>query len=416
MDKPDRDNSKTVNAEQEYRLMLQQFPDSPLVPQANQRLREVQEVLAAREATVASFYASRTPPSWPAAIARYQTVVDSYPLYSHLDDVLVGLGDAYEAEARFVRALKPNPGANNAQREQIESGKARLIKIYDDQAIAAYSKVILEHSAAAHVEDARDRLVGMGAPVPNPTPEQVAASTALEGSRGQYTLSKRATMLFLNKSDTVPAATIGDPPLEDAKPTLAPTIVRQSQADYAASMNASFSAPPSSTSPAVTPAVAPASDGPAPASTAPPSLQEVPTGGAASPSINTNVPQSSPAGGTNSMGIEIVRPSDSSAPVTAPATPPAFPGAATPAATPAQPRDTTGGIGPVGPKDTTTLAPIEGAAKAPDVINDAAGTSNPPAQATPVDSKKKPKVACDKSDESCSKHKPKKGLGKLNPF
>jgi outer membrane protein assembly factor BamD len=114
------------------------------------------------------------------------------------------------------------------------------------------------------------------------------------------------------------------------------------------------------------------------------------------------------------MGIEIVRPSDSSAPVTAPATPPAFPGTATPA-TPAQPRDTTGGIGPVGPKDATPLAPIEKAAKAPDAVNDAAGTSNPPVQPAPANAKK-PKVACDKSDESCSKHKPKKGLGKLNPF
>ena len=57
---------------------------------------------------------------------------------------------------------------------------------------AAYRKVVLEHSAAPHVEDARDRLVGMGLPVPTPTPEQVAASEALENSRGQYTLSKRA--------------------------------------------------------------------------------------------------------------------------------------------------------------------------------------------------------------------------------
>ena len=68
--------------------MLQQFPDSPLVPQAKQRLREVQEVLASREANIAAFYAQRTPPNWPAAIARYQTVVDTYPLYSHMDDVL----------------------------------------------------------------------------------------------------------------------------------------------------------------------------------------------------------------------------------------------------------------------------------------------------------------------------------------
>jgi outer membrane protein assembly factor BamD len=417
MDKPDRDYTKTVSAEQEYRLMLQQFPDSPLVPQANQRLREVQETLAAREATIASFYATRTPPDWPAAIARYQTVVDTYPLYSHLDDVLVGLGDAYAAEARFVRSLKANPGAGNAQREQVEAGKARLQRIYDGQAAAAFNKVVLEHAAAAHVEDAKDRLVGMGLPVPTPTPEQLAASTALENSRGQYTLSKRATLLFLNKSDTVPAATVGDPPLEDAKPTLAPTIVRQAQADYMASMNGSSSTQAAGTSnlSAETPAAGTTADAPAPAAAAPLSFQAVPTGGAGSgsgPAV-TNVPQSSPSVG-NSMGIEIVRPENSSAPITAPATPPAFPGTAAPATTPAKPADATGGIGPVGPKDATPLAPIEKAAKAPEAINDAAAAPQT-VQPAPANGKK-PKVACDKSDESCSKHKPKKGLGKLNPF
>ena len=54
MDKPDRDYSKAMHAEEEYRLMLQQFPDSTLVPQAKQRLREVQEVLATREAEIAA--------------------------------------------------------------------------------------------------------------------------------------------------------------------------------------------------------------------------------------------------------------------------------------------------------------------------------------------------------------------------
>ena len=56
MDKPDRDYSKATHAEQEYRLMLQQFPESTLVPQAKQRLREVQEVMATREAEIAHFY------------------------------------------------------------------------------------------------------------------------------------------------------------------------------------------------------------------------------------------------------------------------------------------------------------------------------------------------------------------------
>ncbi len=58
MDKPDRDYSKVIHAEEEYRLMLQQYPESSLVPQAKQRLREVQEVMATREAAIAAFYAT----------------------------------------------------------------------------------------------------------------------------------------------------------------------------------------------------------------------------------------------------------------------------------------------------------------------------------------------------------------------
>src|SRR3984893_14860232 len=92
MDKPDRDYAKATHAEEEYRLMLQQFPESTLVPQAKQRLREVQEVMATRESGIAQFYASHSN-NWPAAIARYQTVVDTYPQYSHMDDVLIRIAD-----------------------------------------------------------------------------------------------------------------------------------------------------------------------------------------------------------------------------------------------------------------------------------------------------------------------------------
>ncbi len=119
---------------------------------------------------MAAFYATHA--NWPATIARYQTVVDSYPQYSHMDDVLVGLGDAYETQAKYIRTLKLP-----------EAAKARLEKDYDDQAAAAYRKVVLEHAASPHVEDARDRLAAMNLPIPAPTPEQVAASAALENSR-----------------------------------------------------------------------------------------------------------------------------------------------------------------------------------------------------------------------------------------
>jgi outer membrane protein assembly factor BamD len=77
--------------------------------------------------------------------------------------------------------------------------------------------------------------------------------------------------------------------------------------------------------------------------------------------------------------------------------------------------DYNGGIKPVGPTNTTSLPPIEKAAPAPDTINDVIPGSQPAAQTASANGKK-PKPALDKKDESSSKHKPKKGLAKLNPF
>ncbi len=228
MDRPDRDYAKAVHSEEEYRRMLTDYPDSVLIPQAKQRLREVQEVMASREADIASFYATRG--NLAAEIARYETVVDTYPLYSHMDDVLIGLGDAYEAEAKFYRSRPELP----------EAGRARLEKTYDGLAADAYRKVVTEHSASKNVEDARDRLQAMNMPVPEPTKEQVAASQELENSRANYKLSDRVGLLFLHKPDTVLTAGMGEPSLVDAKATAAPTVVRQFMGEF----NTAFAAAP----------------------------------------------------------------------------------------------------------------------------------------------------------------------------
>src|SRR5258708_38123814 len=43
MEKPDRDYTHAKRAEEELRQLMQQFPDSKLLPEAKERLREVQE-------------------------------------------------------------------------------------------------------------------------------------------------------------------------------------------------------------------------------------------------------------------------------------------------------------------------------------------------------------------------------------
>src|SRR5205085_1486318 len=128
MEKADRDYTHAMRAEDEYRSVIQQFPDSKLVPEAKQRLREVQEVLAQREYNIGRFYFLRQ--AYPAAVARLQTLVDRYPLYSGADETLFLLGQTYEAETEMLR--------QNAKVNEV--AKSRMIDEFTKHAGEAYSK------------------------------------------------------------------------------------------------------------------------------------------------------------------------------------------------------------------------------------------------------------------------------------
>jgi outer membrane protein assembly factor BamD len=110
-----------------------------------------------------------------------------------------------------------------------------------------------------------------------------------------------------------------------------------------------------------------------------------------------------------SLGVEILTPGVSS---TAPAI--GTSASSLPAATGAQ--DPNFGLATPTAK-ITALPPVEKPAAAPDQVNDAAGKPEPAAQTKAANAKKKTKTPKeDKTDESSSKKKPKKGLDKLNPF
>src|SRR5215470_113068 len=136
MEKPDRDYTHALRAEQEYRAMIQEYPDSKLVPQAKARLREVEEVLAQREFNIGRFYYLRS--AYPAAIARLRTLVDRYPLYSGADEALYLLGQSYEGEIDLVR--------KNAS-IKAEATKARMIQEFTKNAADAYAHIITRYPA-----------------------------------------------------------------------------------------------------------------------------------------------------------------------------------------------------------------------------------------------------------------------------
>src|SRR5271155_665650 len=101
MEKADRDYTHAKRAEDEYRSMILEYPDSKLLPEAKQRLLEVQEVLGEREFEIGRFYYLRQ--SYPASIARLQSLVDRYPLYSRADEALYLLGQNYEGQIARLR-------------------------------------------------------------------------------------------------------------------------------------------------------------------------------------------------------------------------------------------------------------------------------------------------------------------------
>jgi len=304
MDVPDRDYTKATKAEDAYRTMLKQYPDAPavLLKEGRQKLREVQEVMATRESDLGAFYASHE--NWPASIARYETVVNTYPQYSHMDDALIGVGDGYEAEVRAIKAQNLPEGA-----------KAALLQEYEGKAAAAYRKVVLEHAAAPHVEDAKERLAEMNLPIPTPTPEQVAASEALEGSRAQYTMAKRLELLVLRKPDTVIAATAGDPPLDDPAVRTAPAVVSELKQSYVDAFDpkgaAARAAAKATSTDSADAAGNPQPDMPVVA--APLAFQDVAAPGAGGDASTVTEAPASTSGGTG-VGIEIVAPKATTGP------------------------------------------------------------------------------------------------------
>jgi outer membrane protein assembly factor BamD len=228
MEKPDRDYTHAMRAEQEYRELIQQYPDSKLVPQAKQRLREVQEVIAEREFEVGRFYYTRQ--SYPAAIARLESLADQYPLYSKADETLYLLGQSYEGEINMLR-VRPNCIGNPPRPLgcMIETQKAGMIKDFTKGAADAYDRVLTRYPLMDRAPDAKARLIALHEPVPRPTKAAVAENKAEEaGRKSPNTLTK----IFqpFEKHPTVEeaeAARTGEPTLVDPTPVSASDVVQE---------------------------------------------------------------------------------------------------------------------------------------------------------------------------------------------
>jgi outer membrane protein assembly factor BamD len=212
MEKPDRDYAEAQRAAEEYKSLVQQYPDSPLVPQAKQKLREVQEILAERQYRIAHFYFLRD--NLAASQARLQSLTESYPLYSGVDEALFELGMLYEKEATAMKKQR----VPDAQKE-------KLVAQFEKKAIDAYSKIITRYPATDRVGDAKRRLEALKAPIPVPTAEALAESKAEEASREKVKMVAKLTGNFKKHPNVAPSTKVGEPNLQEETVASAPALV-----------------------------------------------------------------------------------------------------------------------------------------------------------------------------------------------
>lgn len=223
MEKADRDYAQAQRAAEEYKVLIQQYPDSPMVPDAKQKLRDVQEILADRQFRIANFYYLRL--NYAASQARLQSLVDSYPLYSQADEALFELGTVFEREAEGLRKQKLTAMSEEARKEasaRREKASGELIQ----KAIEAYSRIITRYPATDRVGDAKHRLEALHAPVPTPTPEAIAESKAEEESRSGIGLIAKVRGQFNKHPNLSHVTKVGDPNLSDEEVKSAAAVVQ----------------------------------------------------------------------------------------------------------------------------------------------------------------------------------------------
>ena len=195
MEKPDRDRDEALEAEGAFQTFLQKYPSNPLYKDAQQRLRDVQEVLADGEFRVAEFYYTRKADR--AAVARLSQLVTRYPLYS-----------------------------------QADSANWMLATIYDrtehaDIATQFYAHIVKDYPLSPLAADAKARLVKFGTPVPQPDPDAMARMQAeQQAPRAPNRLIMRPMGALKSGPDVRMAARTGAPNLtpEDTAPS-ADTLV-----------------------------------------------------------------------------------------------------------------------------------------------------------------------------------------------
>lgn len=127
-EKPDRDQTSTREAIEQYRVLLKEFPNSAHGATANARIHALIDLLAEHEFGVGYFYMRKGAPG--AALARFTSLEERFPEYGSRDklffyegEVLARLGRREEASRYYSRLLEEYPNSEFSKKAREKVGK-----------------------------------------------------------------------------------------------------------------------------------------------------------------------------------------------------------------------------------------------------------------------------------------------------
>jgi outer membrane protein assembly factor BamD len=188
MDKADRDPLHALKADEECRKVLTAFPNSRFAPQAAQKVRQVQEIIAQGEYMVGDYYHAKS--NYNAAANRLHAITEQYPLYSGTDLALWTEGDSY---SKMGPRFRP-------------------------QAVEAFQKLVRNYPLSEYSEDAKKHLRSMEAEIPEADPVSLARMKYELENRTRTGLFTRFWETVASRPDFAMAAKSGEPATASLRP------------------------------------------------------------------------------------------------------------------------------------------------------------------------------------------------------
>jgi outer membrane assembly lipoprotein YfiO len=153
---PDRDATRAKRAETRLKALLQQYPNSILRKDAEERLRQVQDNLGLHNLLIANYYYTLAVDQKKAGLkgaqSRYLEILDKYPNFNFMDEALYKLAVTY------------------------------LVEEETDQAARYFQRLVSDYPNSEYVEKAKEQLQLIGATVPPPNPERMKVMPAEDAS------------------------------------------------------------------------------------------------------------------------------------------------------------------------------------------------------------------------------------------